>query len=349
MKTVLVIGGGVTGLKAASELAGMGYNVSLVEKEDYLGGQVVKHKYYKLAPDLRPAGDVIDPVIKAVESNSNIKVHKHSRVVAVSGNAPEFKAKIKNSKGESEETFGAIVVATGFEHFDPIVKQEYGYGRFKDVVTNSEVEEMLNPNGPTKGELKRPSDGKVPKKIAIFQCVGSRDKQVGNPYCCRVGCVVSTKQAIEIKEKCPDSEVYVYYMDMRMFGRGWEELYGKAMEDYEVIFTRGRGAEVTLKNQQLSLRAEETVMNRPIQHSVDMIILAAGIAAGDGTIDAAKVLGIKQNDYGFLAPKDDFLSPNESSKAGIYIAGADKGPLDIENCIVEGAAVAAKVASNLKN
>ncbi len=348
MKTVLVIGGGVTGLKASHELAEMGYNVSLVEKQDYLGGQVAKHKYYKLAPDMRLVSEVLDHVIKNVESNSNIKVHKHSTITALSGNAPEFKVKIKNSKGESEETFGAIVVATGFEHFDPTVKQEYGYSRFKDVVTNAEVEELLNPNGPTKGELKRPSDGKIPKKVAIFQCVGSRDKQVGNPYCCRVGCVVSTKQAIEIKEKYPDTEVYVYYMDMRMFGRGWEELYGKAMEEYEVIFTRGRGAEVTLKNQQLSLRAEETIMDRPIQHSVDMIILAAGQAPGDGTIEAAKILGIKQNEYGYLAPKDDFLSPNESSKAGIFIAGADKGPLDVENCIVEGAAVAAKVASSLK-
>lgn len=348
MSSVLIIGGGVAGLQAASDLACLGHPVHLVEKESSLGGRPIQAKFYKLVPDLRFASKVIGPLIENAIAQEGMAIHLNSTVSRVSGEAGKFRATIEDQERRQEVEFGAIIVATGYEHFDPTIKQEYGFGVYSDVITSPQLEEMLHPEGPTGGELKRPSDGRIPKRVVFFQCVGSRDDQVGNRYCCRIGCVTSTKQAIEIRERHPEAEVTIHYMDIRTTGCGWEELYWKAQEEFRVQYLRGRGAEVLPKGGRLQIRAEDTILNRPFIREVDLVVLAVGMRPGKGTTQAARLLNLPTGEYGFLMPADPLLRPLDTSREGIFVAGAALGPRDIESCITEGSAAAARATAFLR-
>ncbi|MBI2875363.1 MAG: CoB--CoM heterodisulfide reductase iron-sulfur subunit A family protein [Candidatus Tectomicrobia bacterium] len=347
MPSVLVIGGGVSGLQAAADLARLGCSVHLVEKEGSLGGRPVQAKFYRLIPDLRRASEVIDPLIESVVSQERISLSLSSRVTQVSESPEGFRSTIEGGSQGKTVMVEAILVTTGYEHFDPTLKQEYGYGIYPDVITTPQLEAMLHPEGPTGGEVRRPSNGEIPQRVALFQCVGSRDEQVGNRYCCKLGCITSTKQAIEIKERHPEAEVYIHYMDIRTVGLGWEELYWKAQEVYRIHYLRGRGAEILPRAGRLQIRAEDTLLNRPLQREVDLVVLAVGMRPGEGTRQAARLLDLPVGAYGFLSPADSLLRPLDLPRAGVFAAGAALGPKDIETCIAEGSAAAARAMAFL--
>ncbi len=194
---------------------------------------------------------------------------------------------------EIELDVDTIIVATGYDPYNPSNDQEYNYGMFQNVVTSLEMERMLNASGPTSGKVLRPSDLKEPQRVVYVQCVGSRNERT-NLYCSRVCCMYAVKQARQLKEKHPETEVRVFYMDIRAFGKGFEEFYEKAAKDYGVLFTRGRVAEILedAKSQNLIVRAEDTLLGTPLEIEADLVVLSVGIIPSMDANEIRKILKI---------------------------------------------------------
>ncbi|MBU2823689.1 CoB--CoM heterodisulfide reductase iron-sulfur subunit A family protein, partial [Acidithiobacillus ferrooxidans] len=202
--TVLVVGAGPAGLSAAATIASMGKKAVIVEKEDILGGAPIISGYAKLVPSGEWAKDAIGRMVSRVEGDGNISIHKSAKVTQVEGEAGNFTATLSN--GDKVEA-GAIILGTGFTHFDSINKPEWGFGTYEDVLTTTQMEQMV-----TAGQIRCPSDGRVPERVAILLCVGSRDRQIGREWCSKICCTVSTNLAMEIKEISPSTDVFIYYM-----------------------------------------------------------------------------------------------------------------------------------------
>jgi heterodisulfide reductase subunit A2 len=329
---VLVLGGGPAGLSTAAELADLGAPALLVERETYLGGNPKRWHYSLLAPDLRPAEEVLDALLKKVEGNPRVELRLATRVTHAELAPKGYRVTLGTADSTETRTVSAVVLATGFDHFDSRRKYEYGYGRFPDVLDFKELESMLHDD-----KVLRPSDGKPPRRIAWILCVGSRDVQVGNPWCCRMGCAVSIKQAVEVRQKHPEIDAYVYYMDIRTYGL-WEDLYWKSMEQYGVKFIRGRIGQVTVAEggSRLLATGEDTLLSRPTEVPFDMIVLASGMEPGTGTKEAAEQFGVPVGPEGFLTPRISDLNPVDSGLPGLFFAGAATGPKAIPDAVTEG-------------
>jgi heterodisulfide reductase subunit A len=343
-RRVVIIGGGVAGMQASIALADLGIPSVLVEKEADLGGRV--KNYDKLFPFFRSAKDLTGELISRVHAApSTIDVRCEALVGGVEGQAPHFAVKL--APGREIIEAGAIVVAAGFEPFEAALQEEYGYGVYKNVVTATELEHLLDPQGPTGGELRRPSDGQVAKSLAIVFCVGSRSEKVGHNYCSRICCSFSTKQAIEVKEKYPDAVVDCFYMDVRTYGRGFEEMYRRAQE-LGVTYIRGRVAECgQLPNGDITIRAEDTFLGRPVRGVFNLVSLSHGMTPCVDSGRLAELLGIALDQEGFFDRRDGELNPYESTREGIFLAGAVTGLKPVTDCLADGIGVAARVAGYL--
>ncbi len=339
-QTVLVVGGGPAGLRAAVDLIGLGLKVVLVEKRHELGGAPIRWRYKTLAPELRPTEEVMAPLINEVEASPLVTIHKSSLVERIDGPAGAFRAHIQREgegrgAGPVQADVQAVVVATGFEHFDASRDPRYEYGKAPNVIGIHELEGMLKD-----GKVVR-QDGRVPKKVAFIFCVGSRDRAT-NSWCCTICCGVSIKQAMEVKELIPDAEIYMIYIDIRTFGL-WENLYWNSMEQHGINYIRGRVSQVFDTGTQLLIKGEDTLVRGPFEVLMDMVVLAVGVDPGEGTAQAAKAIGLATNPFGFLQPKH----PNvhfDSAREGIYLAGACVAPMSIEEALAGGSAAAMQAA-----
>jgi heterodisulfide reductase subunit A len=237
---------------------------------------------------------------------------------------------------------GAIIVATGFELFDAMQQLEYGYGKYPDVMSNLEMERMLSAAGPTDGKILRPSTMKKPKHIAYIQCVGSRNERY-NSYCSRVCCMAALKQARQIREKYPHIKVSIFYIDMRAFGKGYEEFYETTAREHGVTFVRGRVSEIrgSFETDRLVVRAEDTFLGEPVEAEVDIVVLSCGIEAPKNQAELARVLGIQRSADGFFLEAHPKLRPVETNTDGIFIAGAAQGPKDIPDSVAQAKGAAA--------
>ncbi|MFX1453027.1 MAG: 4Fe-4S binding protein, partial [Promethearchaeota archaeon] len=253
-----------------------------------------------------------------------------------------------------EINVSAIIIATGYKIFDADYKKSYynyGYKKYPNVITTLDFERFLNANGPTLGHPIRISDGKIPKKIAFIQCVGSRDPNQGKQYCSRVCCMVSIKQAILAKEHIQDCEIYIFYIDIRAFGKYFEEFYNRAKERYAVNFIRGKVAEIEEINEtkNLIVKVENTETGQFINKEVELVILSIGSEISKGSVQIKDILENKFHipfirDDGFFIQIDTEISAVDTNIPGIYVTGYVTGPKDIPDCVAYGSAAATRAA-----
>ena len=246
---------------------------------------------------------------------------------------------------EIELNVGTIIAATGYDPFDPSGIYQYGYGRFDNVITGMEIERMINASGPTQGHVVKPSDGEAPKRVAFIHCVGSRDEQIGKPYCSRVCCMYSMKNAQLCIDHEPDTDVTCYYMDIRAFGKGYEEFYKNSQEKYGIEFLRGRPAQIFENDDKtLTVRAEDTLLGKITEFTYDLVVLSVGLEAPEGSTELRQTLGISKSADGFYLEAHPKLRPVDTLTDGVFIAGVAQGPKDIPDSVAQGSAAAARAA-----
>jgi quinone-modifying oxidoreductase subunit QmoB len=383
-RTVMVVGGGVTGLTAAQDAAAAGHQVILIEKGDELGGWMkrwakgIPHK----APYTDPQPVDVGDQIAAVRANEKITVHTGTSIEKISGGPGQFDVTLRGNGAEPIRV-GAIVQATGWKPYDPGKLGHLGYGTSPDVITNVQMEEIL-----ASGAIVRPSDGQTPKRIAFIQCAGSRD-QDHLPYCSGVCCRATIKQAMMVREMAPDSEAYVLYKDIRSPGQ-YEAFYQRAQEDTGIFFTKADVTGVQNGGKILKVEAEDTLLGGNIQLEADLVVLATGmvprsadgelirqyvdakavVAKGEGgaQLENAKVtveelgyledaeilnLGYRQGPdlpvfkHGF--PDSHFICfPYESRRTGIYPTGCLRAPQDAQSAQEDGSGGALKAIQALE-
>lgn len=244
---------------------------------------------------------------------------------------------------------GAIIVATGFSPFDPTVIEELGYGENPDVITSLELERLINPTGPTKGRLIKPSDGSIPRKIVFINCVGSRTMRFNRPYCSRACCAAGVKQAIQVKEQLPDSEIDIFYSDLRTVGKGHEELGVRAADEYGIQFIRGAVGEVVydpVKNKTY-IRAEDTLLRRMLELEVDLVVLMVGMDPAPTNQHLSNLLRIPLDENGFFLEQHPKLNLSGTASKGIFLAGVSQAPKDISDTVAHAGLAASKVKTLL--
>ena len=242
------------------------------------------------------------------------------------------------------EEVGSIVAATGYDLMDWTVYEEYGGGRYPDVITSLQYERLLSASGPTGGHILRPSDGREPQKVVFIQCVGSRDKSIGRPYCSGFCCMYTAKQAVLTKDHIPNSQSYVFYMDIRAPGKMYDEFTRRAMEEYGTEYIRGRVSSIYPDgNGQYVVMGVDTLLGEPVEIKADLVVLAVGIEASKGSPQLAEKLRISYDHYGFFMESHVKLKPVETNTAGVFLAGVCQGATDIPASVAQGSAAAAKV------
>jgi heterodisulfide reductase subunit A len=237
----------------------------------------------------------------------------------------------------------AIVVATGYELYQDEAVMAYAYMDHPDVMDGLEFERLLSASGPTGGKLVRPSDGKVPKEVVFIQCAGSRNPEHGLPYCSKICCMYTAKHAILYKHRVHDGQVYVFYIDIRAGGKGYEEFVTRAMEEEDTVYIRGRVSKVFSRNSKVVVWGVDTLTERKVEIAADMVVVAAAIVPSARSRRLAEVLGISVDEFGFYTSSDAEMTPVESGVPGVFLAGAGLGPQDIPETVAQASGAAAKV------
>jgi len=420
---VLVIGGGITGMQAALDIASAGFEVTLVERSPSIGGHMLQLS--KVFPTLDCPQCIGTPRMVEVASHPNIELLTYSEVAEINGTVGKFNVTIRKNpryvdeskctgcgicqekcpwKVDSEYNLGlnkrkaiytpfpqavpnipvidpehcayflkgtcracerfcdvkaidftqqaeylerkvsAIIIATGYEVFDARLKPELGYGIYPNVITGLELERLDEAGGPTQGKLL--INDREPQNAVFIQCVGSRDKSVGNEYCSRVCCMATAKQAHYIKEKLPETRVTVLYIDVRAYGKGYEQFYERVQKE-GAIYRRGNVSEIYRRGDRLIVRAEDTVRGEFFEEEADLVVLAAGIIPSEGTRELAELCGINLGSDRFFRENHPKMGAVESEIEGIFLAGCCQAPNDIAGSVIQGSAAAADACAIL--
>jgi len=423
-KDVMIIGGGISGVQSALDLAEKGYEVVIVDRKPSIGGNMVKLD--KTFPTDDCSICISAPKMVETSRHENIELLTYSEVKDLSGSAGSFNVdvwrrtkyvdpdectgcgdcadacpvEVPNEFDEELSTrkaiyveypqsvplsytidydncvgcgacervcdaeaiqflerseqikldVGSIILATGFEMMEPDEwREEYGYEQYDDVVTALEYERLLSSSGPTEGKVLKPSDGEEPEEVAWIQCVGSRCKQKGMPYCSRVCCMYATKEASITIGDNPEIDAYVHYMDLRAYGKDFQQYYDKAKEK-GVDYRRGRPSRVyKTEDGKLAIEYEDTEKGEVKTNKVDMVVLSSAIVPSEGNQELAHKLGIEVDEHGFFESKDILTAPMESSREGIYLAGCSQSPKDIPDSVAQASGAAARALETLKD
>ena len=417
-KEVLVIGGGISGIQAALEMADKGFQVYLVEREPCIGGHMAQLS--ETFPTLDCSYCILAPRMVSVAQHPRIKILTMAEPISLEGTPGDYTVTIRvkpryvdvekctgcdecakvcpvevpdefnlgltwrkaiyipypqgtprayvidtdnclglapiacgkcieacdpqaiNYDMQPEDVklnVGAIIIATGYEQVDPKEFGEYSYGLHPDIVTNLQFERIMHLG------FKKPSDGKIPRKVAFILCVGSRSLQErAKEYCCKIGCMVAIKQAIILKKAVPNVEPWIFYQDIRADGKGYEEFYARAREQ-GVKFVRGLAAKVIPTNDGLIVKAEDTIAGMPIEEKFDIVVLSMGITPRSDTEEITKIFGLHTGPDGFFLERHYKLNPVDSAREGIFVSGCALGPKDIRESVEEGMAAASRAAT----
>lgn len=420
-KKVLIIGGGISGIQSAIDIAFAKYPVVIVERESSIGGRMAR--FDKTFPTLDCAACILTPKMVTVSQSEYVTIHTYAEVEEVKGHVGNFTVKIRK-KARSvdmdkctgcgvcyskcpakvpsefdlglgkrtaiyipfpqavpnvpiidrencpwftqqkcgvckkvcpfgaidyelqdeiiEEKFGAIIVAIGFTQFDHSVYGEYGYGKYKDVITGLHFERMVNSSGPTGGKIVRPSDGKEAQDVVFIQCVGSRDEQKGLPYCSRLCCMYTAKHALLLREHNKDSQAYVFYIDIRAAGKNYEEFVKKVQDEYGAVYLRGRVSRIFQKDGKLIVRGADTLSGAQIEIKADLVVLATGLIAQPDAPKLAQMLHIPYDQNNLFTEAHPKLAPVETITSGIFLTGACQFPKDIPDTVATASAASVK-------
>lgn len=334
---VIIIGAGPAGCEAAFRLAQEGKKVYLIEKENETGGNL--GNWYQLFPDRKQASEL------------NSRLHgqlKHPNISLYLGAEPAKISKREDKTFSVQLNTGtvlegkALLIATGFRLFDARRKEEYGYGIYENVITSVELENFF-----TNHSLQT-SAGTIPQRIGLIHCVGSRDEKTCNFHCSKLCCITAVKQAIEIREMIPSAEIFCFYMDMRMFGPGYEELYREAQEKYNIRFVRGRLSEAS-ENQEkkLLIKVEDTLVGKPLKMTLDLMVLMVGMESSGGSRQMASMLNLQTAPNGFIKVADPHHATNETNVEGIFIAGCSSSPMNLTDTLTDARSAAITINNYL--
>ncbi len=335
MKKVAIIGAGPAGIEAATTLADLGIAVTLYEGNANPLHNVADKAY--LFPNFAAADDMVEHYTTALK-NRNITLCCNSNVTDLQRRDEGWQLTIGQHTADAD----AILVATGYTPFDAHRKEELGYGIYKGVHTSLEMEQMI------KEERIANDRGETPRRVVFLQCVGSRDEKTGNHYCSKVCCVTAVKQAIEVKRQLPDTEVYIFYMDLRMWGQHFEELYRQSQQEYGIRYVRGRISEAgNTFDGRVQIKAEDTLMGLPLKMQTDLLVLMVGMEAAEGTRCLAKATGLC-GDYGFFQSLDPHLYDCHTALPGLFVAGSCKRPMSLNDVICDGRTAALAIHRSLQ-
>ncbi len=338
-KHITIIGAGIAGLESAVQLAGKGYRVTLVEKGPLAGGKL--NHWAHLFPDFSDPAVILSHLKEQIKQKSiNIIFNTEvTKIVSMNGTYEVLAGGYFKLKSD------AVIISSGFSLYDATMKEEYGYGIFDNVITSTDMEKTLK-------EQRKiiTKNGKTPERIAIIHCVGSRDSKSGNTYCSKVCCITGVKQAITLNQLLPECEIFCFYMDLRLYGLNFDQIYLTAQKQYKIQFIRGRLSEAAEKHDKsLQIKAEDTLSGRPLRMDVDMMILLVGIQPGktnDIFISEKTVAG---DENGFFKPRNYHTKRNCTDKPGIFIAGSCICPMSVCETIENGKSVAMEVMNYLVN
>jgi heterodisulfide reductase subunit A len=412
---VLVLGGGISGIQAALDLADADYHVHIVEKEPFLGGAMAQLGL--TYPTLDCSTCILAPKLSEVERHPRIEILANSTVEGVEGYVGNFTVTVsqkarfvtdactscdKCTKRKAiYKTFpqavpaayaidfdaclnkpnllvcercmevcepqainfemlqrttrklhiDTILIATGAKPYDPSSIAEYGYGRYDNVITTLDFERIYAPTSPTDGDIVRPSDRATPKKIGYIQCVGSRKSNPAlhqHPYCSRICCMISIKQALVIKSKIPDAQVTVYYIDIRAYGKGYEELYERARRA-GIRFIRGLPGEIRENaDKSVTFIGEDALLGEMYAGRYDLAVLSVGLEAQEDSRDISGLLGVARDTDGFFIERHPKLEPIDAPTTGIFLAGTAAGPKDIRESSTQAKAAASRASQLMR-
>jgi heterodisulfide reductase subunit A len=328
-KSALIIGAGVSGLSAALFLSKMGMQVYLVEKQAELGGQVRTLK--SLWPAREDGATVIERMVSEIKARENVDIFTSTTITGFEGSFGNYQATLDTPDGEKRVVAGGVIVAIGFSPFDPEIKPEFGYGRDPRIMTTLDFEAA-------NGAFSLPAR----PRIAVLHCVGSRDEQIGKPYCSRICCINALRVGEAVKEKYKDSYVESFFMDMRAHPRGGEEFFEDTQEK-GVLFTRGNIAEIIPGPGSLLLRGEDTLFGETFEREFDLAVLSIGMSPPLDNQYISSLLKISLDKDKFFLEAHVKLRPYDTALKGIFIAGSCSGPKDIEESINHGRASAVKL------
>jgi heterodisulfide reductase subunit A len=348
----LVIGGGIAGMQAALDVAEAGYPVILVERQDHLGGRMAELSGSYL--NFQAAPDLLEKKVQQVLSHPGIQTLLNAEVEGLSGYVGNFRVRVRQKPSDAQAplvplddlqpltyTFdvGAIVVASGWQPYDRARLPEYGGADIPDVVDGLTFERMLRSGD----VIRRPSDGKIAREVVFVQCAGSRDPEHGVSYCSKVCCMYVAKQAMLYKERVPQGQAYVFYIDIRSAGKNYDEYVQRAMTDYGVLYLRGKVSRVFREGDQTIVWGSDTLTGRAVEIAADLVVLATPMLPSDGSVELGQLLHISTDGYGFFNEAHPKLRPVETLTAGIYLAGVAQGPKDIPETVSQASGAAAKV------
>jgi heterodisulfide reductase subunit A len=425
-RRALVIGGGISGIQAALDIANSGYEVVLVERNPSIGGHMIQLS--ETFPTLDCSQCILTPKMVEVYKHPKVKLMTYSEVQEISGYVGNFKVKILKKptyvdpdkctlcdectkvcpvvmsnefdlgltgrkaiyipfpqavpatytldikgcpgllpiacgkcadvcepqaidydmKPEIvEEEVGTIIVATGYDLYEKEMLSEYGHGKYPDVLDGLQFERLLSASGPTQGKILRPSDHKEPKEVVFIQCAGSRDPELHCAYCSKICCMYTAKHAMLYKHHVHDGQAYIFYIDIRSGGKGYEEFVQRAVEEDGVMYLRGKVSKIFEDKGKVKVWGVDTLSGKDIEIDADMVVLATAIRPSQGAAELAKKLKIALDKDGFLAEAHPKLRPVESVTSGMFLAGAAQAPKDIPEAVAQASGAAAKAISIL--